>query len=83
MAQSAGAAVDVDLFRRQFQLIDGGQGDHCEGFVDFEQVDVIQTPAGFFDHLFNGTDGARVELAGKRAWVAWATIRACGVRPRF
>jgi len=57
VAQGAGAAVHIDLGRVQLQVMDGGHGDHGEGFVDFPQIHVGGGPAHLLQDLFHGAHG--------------------------
>ena len=63
MAQSRRPAMDVDLFVRDAEVAHGDHGDAGEGFVDFEQVDLADAPAGFLQRLAHGGDGGGGELA--------------------
>ena len=64
MTLGAGAAVDVDLFRIQAEFLDWHHGDHSEGFVDLEQVNVFLAPAGFGEQGFDGANRGAGELGG-------------------
>ena len=61
MAKCAGAAVDVHLFMADAQFLDWHHRDGCEGFIDFEQVDIGNRPAGLAQYRLDGTDRRRGE----------------------
>ena len=64
MALGAGAAVDVDLVVGDVESVHGQQGDHCEGLVDLEQVDVLDRPVELLHQLVDGAHRGDGEFAG-------------------
>ena len=52
------AAVDVDLARVPVQFLAHGQRLRGERFVGFDQVQLLQRPAGFAQATLGGTDRA-------------------------
>ena len=69
MSQRTGAAVDIDLAVGNIQRAHGHQADHGKGFVDLEQIDRSQIPAGLAHQAFDGAHRRRREqprLIGKR-----------------
>ncbi|MNS50666.1 hypothetical protein D3C72_833200 [compost metagenome] len=55
MAQRAGTAIHVELVVRDAQFAHRCHRHHGKGLVDFEQIDLVQRPAGL---LQQGVDGA-------------------------
>ena len=64
MAQSAGAAVDVQFVVGDSKIGSCRHGDDREGLVDLEQIDVRSGPTGLFLQLANGVDGRSREPGG-------------------
>jgi hypothetical protein len=62
MAKRAGAAMHIDLFVRQGKLLHRRHGDHREGLVDFEKIDIRQGPAGLVHQFSQRLDGGGGEL---------------------
>ena len=62
MAERGGAAMDVDLLVRDAEVAHGEHGDAGERLVDFEQVDVIDAPAGLLQRLLDRAGGRDGEL---------------------
>ena len=50
MAERHGAAIDVDLGAVEFEVADELLGHDREGFVDLEEIDVVQRQAGAGEH---------------------------------
>ena len=65
VTEGAGAAVDVDFVGVQAQFLYRQQGHNGEGFVDFEEVDVVFAPTCFVEHFVDRTDRRKSELGGK------------------
>lgn len=51
MTERTGAAVDIDLVVGEVEVAHGRHGDHCEGFVDLEQVDIWCRPTNPVEQL--------------------------------
>src|SRR6185437_16649047 len=58
VAECAGASVDVELVARNGEVPHGGHSDYGEGLVDFEEIHLIEKPAGAIDECSNSTDGS-------------------------
>ena len=58
MANGNCAAVDVDLARVPVQFLAHGQRLRGERFVGFDQVQLLQRPAGFAQAALSGADRA-------------------------
>src|SRR3984885_13163234 len=56
MTHGNGAAVHVDLFWIDVEGLDKPQHHRGERLVEFEQVDIIKSHAGFFQHLLGHVD---------------------------
>lgn len=54
MADSNGAAVDVQLGRIETQLLSAGDRLDAERLVDFKKIDVILGEASYLQHVLNG-----------------------------
>ncbi|EAZ58424.1 hypothetical protein PA2G_01665 [Pseudomonas aeruginosa 2192] len=70
MAQRTGAAVDVEALVGQVEVAHCRHADHGEGFVDLEQVDLAQRPAGTLHQALHRTDrrgGEQVRRVGERS----------------
>ncbi len=48
--------MDIDLVVWQVEVLHGRQGDHSEGFVDLEQVNFGQIPAGTLHQLVDSAN---------------------------
>src|SRR5688572_461601 len=81
MAHGDGAAVHVDDLRVQVEGLRVAQHDRGEGFVDLEQVDVVDAHAGALQHLLGHVDRAVSMMAGSDPILAKARILARGFRP--
>src|SRR5206468_12861798 len=57
VAERDGAAVDVDAVAIDAELVEHRHRLDREGFVELEEVDVLQIPAGFFGDAAHGFDG--------------------------
>src|SRR6185503_14685144 len=57
MAERAGAAMDVDLVRRQVEVADRGERDDGERLVDLVEIDLVVTPADLGQELLDRADG--------------------------
>ena len=62
MTECAGAAVDVQACVIDADVVHRGHCHRGEGFVHFEQIDVIDTPAGAGEHLLDRRDRRGGEL---------------------
>ena len=69
VAQGDGAAVGVYFFGREAEFVGDGAGLGGEGFVGFDDVDVGDGEAGFFQGDLRGGDGAETHDAGFDAGV--------------
>ncbi|KAG1081764.1 hypothetical protein G6F40_015372 [Rhizopus arrhizus] len=56
MAQCAGTAIHVELVVRDAQLTHRRHRHHGKGFVDFEQIDLVQRPAGLVQQRVQRAD---------------------------
>jgi len=56
VAQGDGSTIDVNQTRVQSQFIDASHGLRREGFVQFDDTDVIQLDAGFLEQLLHRRD---------------------------
>lgn len=63
VAQSGGAAVDVDLGVGDAEVVHGDHADAGEGLVDLVEVDVGRLPAGQSSAFCMAPTGAVVNLA--------------------
>ena len=70
MAQSDGAAVDVDLAHVEVQLTRDGDGLRGEGFVGLNEVDVVDGHAGLGHGLTGGGNGTDAHDLGIDAALA-------------
>ena len=62
MAERDGAAIDVDARRVQVESADDGQDLRGEGFIQFDEVDVVESEAGELERFGDGGDGADAHL---------------------
>ena len=58
MADSDGAAVDVDAVEGEAEFFGYAEGLHAEGFIELEEVDVVDGPAGAGKDFLNAGDGS-------------------------
>ncbi len=83
MALGAGAAIDIDLGMIEAVFAHGEHGDHGEGFVDLEQVDVVLAPAGPGEQVGHRADRRQGESrSGPGSGWHGRRSRASGFRPR-
>ncbi len=64
VAEGDGAAVDVDFFLDEAEFFADGQELGGEGFVGFDEVDVVEGEAGFGQRLAGGGDGTHAHDGG-------------------
>jgi hypothetical protein len=57
MAQGDRAAVDVDLCIIEIECLQITQHHRGERLIDLDEIDVVETHAGFFQHLLGHIDG--------------------------
>ena len=67
MADGDGAAVDVDAVEGEAEFFGDAEGLDAEGFVEFEEVDVVDGPAGAGEDFLNAGDGSEHDPAGSDA----------------
>lgn len=65
VTEGAGAAVDVDFVGVQAQFLYRQQGHNGEGFVDFEEVDIVFAPTRLVEHFADRANGRQGELGGQ------------------
>src|SRR6185312_14047194 len=58
VAECAGAAMDVQLVAGNGEIAHSGHGDDGESLVDFEEIHLIERPAGALDERSDGADGS-------------------------
>ena len=81
MADGDRAAADIHLFLVEPEHADAGQGLRGKGFVNLDQVDVVQLqPARFSAFCVAGTGPVPI-TAGSTPTTAVATTRTSGFRP--
>ena len=81
VTERAGAAVDIDLFGRQLEVVHGRHGDDGEGLVDLVGSTCAVVQPVFASSFCMAPTGAVGNSAGACAWVWWPTMRAIGARP--
>ena len=67
MANGNGPAVDVDTIPVPLQLFAHGQGLSGEGFIEFNEVDILEFEAGTLQRLAGGWNGADAHHPGRDA----------------
>ena len=58
------AAVNIEFFRGDVQVMGRGHGHAGKGFVDFKQIDVRHAQGEFGQQVGNGADGREGEPLG-------------------
>ena len=69
VAEGDGSAVDVEAGGVEAEDLDDGEGLGGEGFVELDEVDLVEGEAGEFEHFGDGVDGADAHLLGVAAGV--------------
>ena len=82
MTESDGSPVDVHLRGIEAELLDDRQRLRGEGFVQLDEVDLIEGEPGQLERLGNGINGPMPISSGKQPAVAKETKRARGWMPR-
>ena len=67
MADGDGAAVDIDAVEGEAELFGDAEGLDGEGFVEFEEVDVVDGPAGAGEDFLHTGDGSEHDPSGSDA----------------
>ena len=67
MAEGDGSAMDVDAGGVEVEFADDGEGLDAEGFVEFEEVDLVEGPSGFLGDGADGVDGGEGHPLGRAA----------------
>ena len=67
MAEGDGTAVGIDTRGVKASLLNHGEGLRCEGFVEFDDGDVLEREAGELQRFGDGLNGADAELFGENA----------------
>src|SRR5271166_2139743 len=77
------AAIHVHLVAIESQLLLNGEVLRREGFVHFDQIDVLQLQPGFLQRGLGRRNRSRAHDLGIDAGYSQLTIRAIGFRLRF
>ena len=67
MADGDGSAVDVDAVEGEAELFGDAEGLDAEGFVEFEEFDVVEGPVGAGENFLDSGDGSEHDPAGSDA----------------
>ena len=78
VAEATAPPLMLTRSRVEAELADDGEGLYAEGFVELEEVDFGEGPAGFCATLRTASMGARDIHSGARPAVAWARMMAHG-----
>ena len=82
VSEGDGAAVHVEAVRVDGQFLQAGEDLHGEGFVQFNEVDLVQRQAGELEGFLIAGTGPTPKRSGSTPAVANVTNRPSGVRPR-
>jgi hypothetical protein len=64
MSKGNCSSEDIGLFLRNIEEFHIGEADHCEGFVEFKEVDVLDFEACLFEGVLGGVVGSDGEIDG-------------------
>ncbi|MNV77344.1 hypothetical protein D3C71_1707560 [compost metagenome] len=57
--------MHIHLLMRQIEIAHRRHSHHGKGLVDFEQIDILRRPSGFFKQLFHRPDGSCRKFGGR------------------